>query len=778
MTKNVCCAIWVCVLSLTSLCWGADRQNCVQIGAGNMPPTIVIDPDSAEAQRWAAQELATAIREMTGLVATVKATSHYSSVPADSFCFVLGVLETSAGLRPLVESGDLTIPEGRPNFDGFVLKSIRKDNRNILVIAGKESRAVLNGVFHLLERVWHCGFFEDTFETVRYPKYETLNVPIVDQIIEPAFEHREVIYLPNYANGSWPADRQYHNLDYLSRLRYNRFQYNWYLFTAAFAEELRGPQPADNSEVEPSRQISHDASVYDRGVKLLKYWRARDARVTFKKPSADGSYAVAIINKVHPGHFKFEQKDFVEQFDPNDELVFETDLESAKKLQTPIVETPDAQDNWYEMGPACEQSAWGTPEAQRAYLLNFARAGVKFVDHLAPKDGKLVLNGWLLIHSPWTIDDFKVFFDCIASKGKEVVVYDIMALDGVPRHQQNNFFYGHPWIVCAIPQIGVVDELHLNMPYALEMAKNLLKDSRAHPKENNLVGFAYQSEGSGGMPMTMDFLHLLAWDPQEWTIEKFVADYAARRYGPKSASAMIPALTKLTESVYSSKPKLLWGRYYTCSPHKTIRVTDMLDDRDGAFADRAALVPVVREALVKALEAEPVLKDDPYYVLDLMDIARMYCYYSEEIWLAQAWQAVKTSDAKKMQQACDAMDVILDSLTTLLATHSRYWNRSKSYGFEGNDYYTQDTYEQLEHLYAVRFRKQLELFKDLIARKQNHWPYKEACDWRTQLYNATRRAYDNGPSDWRDIPKAEQCPMPTMQAVRKLLAEVSSVNGD
>ena len=776
MIKNTVYCALVLMISFNSLCCTPKTRPNTPV---DKPPVLIIlSPEASEAERWSAKEMATAIREMTGQSVKMKTITDFKSIPADSLCFLLGVLDKSPALKSLIGSGDLSIPKGRPKFDGFVLKSVKKDGRNILVIAGKKPRGVLNGVFHLLERVWHCGFFEDAFETVRYPKYKTLPVPAVDKIIEPVFEHREVIYIANYSNNFWSSSRQYKNMDYLARLRYNRYTHNWGLYSAAFAKELydRGKIKRDIPlPYWPLKQGDKDYVTYfENTANLLKYWHSHGGAVTIRKPCVglEGALSIVAMNQAYPGHLGFKWRERNKHYNPNDDLVMEIDIAAIRKLQTRI--GLDGVGDWYEIGLPCEHKSWGTEKDRRNFMLNFVKAGIRTLKEVDPK-GKLALNSWTLLFSPWTANDFRAIFDMITSKGKEIVVYDIMALDGVPTHQKYNYYSGHPWLVGAIPQIATVDELQLNMPRALKMAQELARDARTNPG-NNLIGFCYQTEGSGGMPMTMDFLHMLAWNPLEWTIETYIRDYAVRRYGRENAPAMIPALNKLMNSVYSPKTKLLWGRYHVCAPHKgRIRVGNYLDAE--ACRARVLLVPVVREALVKALDAEPVLKDDPYYILDLIDIARMYCYYSEEIWISKAWNSVKTSDAKGLEEAEKAFDVIFESLTRLLATHPRYWNKSAAYGYVGNDYYANDTYELLKHLYSVRVNKQLELFKDLIVQKKDKWPLKEALAWRTKMTGETRESYNNGPAEWKNIPKSEQYPMSVVEAVKKLLVDVSRANG-
>jgi hypothetical protein len=756
------------ILLFANLTFG---ESSIKIGNGGAQTvTVALSSNASTAEKWAATELTTAVNKMTGLSVNVQYTSDYNTLSSSSFCFLLGILNQSPLLQPFINNGDIVIPVGRPKYDGFVFKYIYKNNRNMLIISGNSPCAISNGVFYLLEREWHCGFFDDSFESPRYPQSDVLVVPMDFQIIEPAFENREVINVCNYAYafGGWSRVKKQKFLDHIARQRYNRYTPTWQANSSPFPMELY------NQGKLPYGSYNADFNIE---TVVLNYWnfqRGKKATIGIPSCALSGLPATAYMNTAYPGYLGFLPEQSYMYFNPNDSLIRGIDVNATQNIRTKTGAL--ANGNWYELTPPSEQAAlWGTPTERRENLLNYARAGINLLNNIDPS-GKLTHNGWGLIHSIYTVEDFHSFYNEIANAGKQVITYDLMACDGVGRYATNNYYYGQPWIIGTVPQLRFVDELYYNMPQALDVAKTQLQDCATN-SNNNLIGFSYQAEGFGGMAMTMDFVHLLAWNPSELTIDTWVSDYATRRYGIENAHLMLPALNDLKDSIFSNNAALHLDLYHPSAPHKDIRMPSQLSDPGGAYAAREAMVPKLRDALEHALAEWSKLEKESFYSLDLIEIAKMYAYCSEEICQVEAWRSVQNLDLDGLEDANVAMTTILNDLSTLMACHSRYWNVSHPYGYNGGDeYYFQDTYEQLTYLYSARVKCMFKKYKSLVEAGQSSWDETEAVNWRTQMYADTRTAYNNN-STWQNIQSSEQYPMTVIEAVRKLLVNVSTING-
>lgn len=124
---------------------------------GNTFSSIVKDEKSATLD-IASRELSSAWKEIAG--------KDISSVTLQDGSIVLGTTN-SKNVRSLLtgkELKDLT-------DDGFIIRSVKKGNRNYTVITSAEERGILYGVFHFL-RLVQTDSFSDNLNIVENPKYK------------------------------------------------------------------------------------------------------------------------------------------------------------------------------------------------------------------------------------------------------------------------------------------------------------------------------------------------------------------------------------------------------------------------------------------------------------------------------------------------------------------------------------------------------------------------------------------------------------------------------
>ncbi|MBI5397196.1 MAG: hypothetical protein HZA91_18010, partial [Verrucomicrobia bacterium] len=112
--------------------------------------TVVVmwPPKASVAERFAAGELAGCLGRLYPQTKFVAATRR----PASGAAIVVGSAGSDATLRELAGGADLSKPES------FVVRTVRRDGREIGVIAGADARGVMFGVYALLEKLG-CGFY-------------------------------------------------------------------------------------------------------------------------------------------------------------------------------------------------------------------------------------------------------------------------------------------------------------------------------------------------------------------------------------------------------------------------------------------------------------------------------------------------------------------------------------------------------------------------------------------------------------------------------------------
>ena len=86
----------------------------------------------------------------------------------------------------MVAKGLVHYPD-TPGEDGFIIKTLHESGRDWLVLGGSNERGALYAVYHFLEKVLKCGFFEDG---ERIPEMGEVVVTDLDIREKPFFRYR------------------------------------------------------------------------------------------------------------------------------------------------------------------------------------------------------------------------------------------------------------------------------------------------------------------------------------------------------------------------------------------------------------------------------------------------------------------------------------------------------------------------------------------------------------------------------------------------------------
>jgi hypothetical protein len=151
----------------------AQELPLVKNGASDY--VIVVSKNASPSEQWAAEELMTHIKQMTG--AELKVQEEGGSVPALVIVIGFGPTAESLGVEPDEALGP----------DGFVVKTIG----HRLVIAGGRRAGTMYGVHTLLERLG-CRWWTLTESTI--PQTKSIEIPTVDLREVPKLEYRDMMY--------------------------------------------------------------------------------------------------------------------------------------------------------------------------------------------------------------------------------------------------------------------------------------------------------------------------------------------------------------------------------------------------------------------------------------------------------------------------------------------------------------------------------------------------------------------------------------------------------
>lgn len=143
---------------------------------GGTEYVILLSADASPSERWAAEELASHLRRMSGVRLAIE--PEADRTPAKAILIGDGRAVRSLGVK--IDSKAL-------GADGFLFKTVG----DRLVIAGGRQRGTMYGVFTLLEslgcRWWYPG-------ASSVPTLKTIRVPPLDRSEMPALEYRDMLY--------------------------------------------------------------------------------------------------------------------------------------------------------------------------------------------------------------------------------------------------------------------------------------------------------------------------------------------------------------------------------------------------------------------------------------------------------------------------------------------------------------------------------------------------------------------------------------------------------
>ena len=178
------------VLLIQSAVVSAGGLTVVEDGRSEF--SIVVAEDAIPAEKFAAEGLASHIKQMSG--ADLKIISDADPIPEQAILLGRPRHLEELGVKPDWE---------QLGKEGYLIRTLG----NHLIIAGGRPRGTMYGVYDLLQKYWGCRWF--TFDTSHIPKKPTLAVPALDAMSRPVFELRII-------QGGHDLDQKY-----VSQVRWN-----------------------------------------------------------------------------------------------------------------------------------------------------------------------------------------------------------------------------------------------------------------------------------------------------------------------------------------------------------------------------------------------------------------------------------------------------------------------------------------------------------------------------------------------------------------------------
>ena len=762
---------------------GVDR--CKIVVEGEPRAAIVLGQHVTTPEKHAANELRKYIQQMTGADVPVISESdmgtNYRFKADDHVNLILiGKPYSNNTLGILNKRGLIKVTEPALAHDSFIVKTASDGRKNYLVLSGWNDRSVLYAVYHYLESVLHCGFFEDGEQI---PVYADIIAKDLDISEESAFEYR---WYPSYPGLAWSSfyflKPEFEYLaDYCAKKKINHAWWTGaghivphYIRDISVREDPNSKDFRSNVffDVELTKKL-HKYLRNDLGLKVVGGVEASFDRGivndAFKKKHPNYKYLPmrgtiwGDWTTIDPATEPFV--DWVASVIKNSIDVFGTDHlyiisalggESMKILEDPVRD-------------ATIRGEWSAAMMK----------GIKKAD----PEAIWLCDGYALGWPMYDGENTKQFMEGIGSD--DFVVFDPYS-EGNPLRFKRNFFEGQKWILGITHSLAGWNYMHGSLIDTLDMYKEVFTD----PNASRCVGASLSPERQMRNPLFFDFSFKVFWNPNAVNIDTFLKDYALRRYGEKSVKNMYECVKRLGESVYGPgiyAEHSIWTR----NPIQLMLHSRSIGGFNGyesgrpEFEKRFKYIHPLREAVKFALKEKNNLRANKLYQIDLMDVCNQYLQELVNYYVYEVYDVYKAGDkdkfedsAKILMQCMDTISMVLSSsedryLTNFAKLIERRWEASrddflyynpdpnidkrtlyeKAFDFvkggaSPNEYTCGDYYELNKHCYTKRMAYMIEQMRKNIGNENKHIDYDKVFrPYHTELFNAFKADPNNGIKD-------------------------------
>jgi len=218
---------------------------------------------------------------------------------------------------------------------------------------------------------------------------------------------------------------------------------------------------------------------------------------------------------------------------------------------------------------------------------------------------------------------------------------------------------GRSWIWCTIVQFGARIGMFGNLDTIATRPIAML----SNPKKDNNVGLGSVLEASENNPIYFDLLFEMAWRTKSPDVDKWVEDFARRRYG-KDIPAAKQAWGKLYKTVYTKgSGEFLFLAAPSVNPQKV--------NNWGAIGVGYDHVEFAK-AWQLLLSCSDQLKNVPGYRYDLVTVTRQATAALSQRFHREMINAYRMKDKKQFKILSKRFLELIDDQDALLATEEKY----------------------------------------------------------------------------------------------------------
>ncbi len=546
-------------------------------------------------------------------------------------------------VKPMI-NGEIDNLNIRYGTDDYCIRSINKDGRNMLILAGGRGRSTLYAVYDYFERVGDCHYFWDG-DVI--PSKDSLAIDGLDINESPHFTYRGLRYfahrgLKRFQAEHWGFSDWKQEIDWMVKKRLNFFMLRIGmddLWQRVFPDDVAYPDP---NEVHPEKPGYSDRSVFwpleYRGMlrkKILNY--AFECDLTHPEDCGTMTH-----------WYSPTPKDYLEKHNPK--LMLQEDRRYyAPQTQIWDITKQENMDNYMKLTDGYVREF--NPNAQIFHTIGLAEREMlpdrdsnmrlklfayrKIAQDLRQRfpNSKLLLASWDFV-GWWKGEDVQKLLTELDPDRTMILDYT----SDIDDSEQSFINWGvmgkFPWIFGLFHAYEA--ESSLRGPY--ERYDERLKLAAGDPM---CKGMILWPELSHSDPLVLEYLTQNAWTPLEMTIEELTGRFCTRRYGEFAAhlndiwQTSLPVIKSCDWGGYSTRKddepdaekyisdwdvhKEMWFDYRTFNGYKTNRTIRHFEYKVGEFCDKVDLCAEILKKLSQVTSEE---WSNPFVLRDMIDIAR------------------------------------------------------------------------------------------------------------------------------------------------------------
>lgn len=545
--------------------------------------TIIVGRRATWLDRHAAEELRDYVKKISGTILNIADETLTMAVTGNRI--LIGRPSTSDLVKNFADQNPGILP-AESDTENDCLAIVQRGE--VLVLSGSNDRSVYYSVCHLLQTVFHVGFYWDRDV---YEANPDMTVPDNLTIVErSAFKFRHTIGQWVYNHGAFlnEAERR-EELDKYARNKINSYRlYSWNSYARKMTFIKLG---VPGIEIKPEdiarRDIIRDTIEYAQALGI-------DIMVTLPPDEMTQDFHKLYPNARYFGSEWVKDDNAAPQTKPclyPEDPMFKTFFQTFVKVW---IEEYGPVHN-FVASPPCESHISTTIDDYINISVNYSKYTYEAVHELVP-EARVFFDGWgVRANTPpciWTMPGVMQRF--VDSMPDEVYMLDLW-----PNRKETDATFRDPmyrdanysplrkarYVLEALNEFGGDDHMHGDFARHIEAAKEMTDPSIVEHGD----GFGNCTELCGVSLHFFDLIFQLAWNPKDITVQSFLEDSAKRRYGGLAPEIGVKAMKTLEQAVYCDDRDSSHARYqkrgYLVRPQRrqvplseTQQVVDLLND--------------------------------------------------------------------------------------------------------------------------------------------------------------------------------------------------------